>query len=173
VRGNRQAFGACGEVGELALRGLEKGPYFYVAKMESHFEAMLWNEAFVLEQDTLGILQASAPDRDNPGRSRDRGRPLRAADHSPDVIPAGGTIYFPSSKRFLIPGADVVLPGRNSVTMTAPIMRAYIELLVTTCHACGADAIDGGLSSSRVGATRWSTRRRWRRCGMIRLAGTV
>jgi len=36
-----------------------------------------------------------------------------------------------------------VLPDRNQVAMTAPFMRAYTELLVTTCHRRGAFAIGG------------------------------
>jgi malate synthase len=36
-----------------------------------------------------------------------------------------------------------VLPDRNSVTMTAPFMRAYTELLVKTCHRRGAHAMGG------------------------------
>src|SRR6266700_4713173 len=32
-----------------------KGPYFYLAKMESHLEARLWNGAFNIAQDTLGL----------------------------------------------------------------------------------------------------------------------
>jgi malate synthase len=36
-----------------------------------------------------------------------------------------------------------VLPDRNSVTMTAPFLRAYTELLVRTCHKRGAHAIGG------------------------------
>ena len=30
-------------------------PYFYLPKMESHLEARLWNDAFNLAQDFLGI----------------------------------------------------------------------------------------------------------------------
>ena len=33
--------------------------------------------------------------------------------------------------------------GVNAVTMTAPFMRAYTELLVRTCHKRGAHAIGG------------------------------
>lgn len=40
-------------------------------------------------------------------------------------------------------GEKFVLPDRNSVTMTAPFMRAYTELLVRTCHKRGAFAIGG------------------------------
>ena len=36
-----------------------------------------------------------------------------------------------------------MLPDRNAVTMTAPFMRAYTELLVRTCHKRGAHAIGG------------------------------
>src|SRR3954454_19960405 len=32
-----------------------RGPYFYLPKMESHLEARLWNDAFNLGQDFLGI----------------------------------------------------------------------------------------------------------------------
>ena len=40
-----------------ARRQLEKGfgPYFYLPKIESHLEARLWNDAFNLAQDSLGI----------------------------------------------------------------------------------------------------------------------
>jgi malate synthase len=46
-------------------------------------------------------------------------------------------------KNFRTRGRDFVLPERNSVTMTAPFMRAYTELLVRTCHGRGAHAIGG------------------------------
>src|SRR4026209_2000653 len=38
---------------ELLDRG--SGPYFYLPKMESHLEARIWNDAFNLAQDELGI----------------------------------------------------------------------------------------------------------------------
>src|SRR5436305_1754952 len=42
---------------ELLDRG--SGPYFYLPKMESHLEARIWNDAFNLAQDELGILRGS------------------------------------------------------------------------------------------------------------------
>src|ERR1700733_7986603 len=36
-----------------------KGPYFYLPKMESHREARLWNDAFNIAQDYLGIPQGT------------------------------------------------------------------------------------------------------------------
>src|SRR5699024_10787997 len=50
---------------------------------------------------------------------------------------------FSVIKVFRDTGNKYVLPDRNSVTMTAPFMRAYTELLVRTCHKRGAFAIGG------------------------------
>ena len=40
-----------------AERSLERGsgPYFYLPKLESHLEARLWNDVFVLAQERLGL----------------------------------------------------------------------------------------------------------------------
>jgi malate synthase len=38
---------------------------------------------------------------------------------------------------------EFVLPDRNAVTMTAPFMRAYTDLLVRTCHRRRAHAMGG------------------------------
>jgi malate synthase len=50
---------------------------------------------------------------------------------------------FSIIKKFRSRGRDFLLPDRNAVTMTAPFMRAYTELLVRTCHRRGAHAIGG------------------------------
>jgi malate synthase len=50
---------------------------------------------------------------------------------------------FSVIKKFRTRGRDFLLPDRNAVTMTAPFMRAYTELLVRTCHRRGAHAIGG------------------------------
>jgi malate synthase len=50
---------------------------------------------------------------------------------------------FSIIKKFRTRGKDFVLPERNAVTMTAPFMRAYTELLVQTCHKRGAFAMGG------------------------------
>jgi len=41
----------------LLARG--SGPYFYLPKMESHLEARLWNDIFVMAQQALGVPQGS------------------------------------------------------------------------------------------------------------------
>jgi malate synthase len=42
---------------ELVKRGT--GPYFYLPKMESHLEARLWNDAFNLAQDYIGMKRGT------------------------------------------------------------------------------------------------------------------
>ena len=42
---------------ELVKRGA--GPYFYLPKMESHLEARLWNDAFNLAQDYIGMKRGT------------------------------------------------------------------------------------------------------------------
>lgn len=39
------------------LLQLNKGPYFYLPKMENHLEARLWNDVFKFSQDYLSIEQ--------------------------------------------------------------------------------------------------------------------
>ena len=59
------------------------GPYFYLPKMESHLEARLWNDVFVMAQERARHParhdQGHGADRDHPGRLRDGRDPLRAA----------------------------------------------------------------------------------------------
>jgi malate synthase len=42
---------------ELVKRG--RGPYFYLPKMESHLEARMWNDAFNLAQDYIGMQRGT------------------------------------------------------------------------------------------------------------------
>src|SRR5262249_23850533 len=63
--------------------------------------------------------------------------------HSAGLNAGRWDYLFSIIKKFRTRGADFVLPERNAVTMTAPMMRAYTELLVKTCHARGAHAMGG------------------------------
>ena len=60
-----------------------RGPYYYLPKLESHLEARLWNDVFVIGQDALGIPLGTHPrdraHRDDLGGLRDGGDPPRAA----------------------------------------------------------------------------------------------
>jgi malate synthase len=125
---------------ELLERG--SGPYFYLAKLESHHEARLWNDAFALAEQELGLPHASI-------RATVLIETILAAFEMEEILwelrerstglNAGRWDYIFS----VIKKLGAVLPDRAAVTMTVPFMRAYTELLVATCHRRGAHAIGG------------------------------
>jgi malate synthase len=129
---------------ELVARG--SGPYFYLPKMESHLEARLWNDVFVAAQDGLGIPRGTI-------RATCLIETIVAAfemdeilyelrDHASGLNAGRWDYIFSAIKKFHR-SPEAVLPDRAQVTMTAPFMRAYTELLVKTCHHRGAHAIGG------------------------------
>jgi malate synthase len=132
-----------------ARRQLEKGsgPYFYLPKIESHREARLWNDAFNLAQDTLGIprgtIRATVLIETIPAAFEMEEILYELRDHSAGLNAGRWDYLFSMIKKFRNRGQEFVLPERNSVTMTAPFMRAYTELLVKTCHQRGAHAMGG------------------------------
>ncbi|HVM16271.1 MAG TPA: malate synthase A [Gaiellaceae bacterium] len=138
-------FGLC--VFHDAREQLERGtgPYFYLPKLESHLEARLWNDAFLLAQDELAIPRGSI-------RATVLVETVLAAFEMDEILwelrehaaglNAGRWDYiFSVIKKFRT--RDFVLPDRAQLTMTVPFMRAYTELLVATCHRRGAHAIGG------------------------------
>ena len=128
---------------ELLARGT--GPYFYLPKLESHHEARLWNEVFLLAQNGLGIPRGTI-------RATVLIETITAAFEMEEILwelrehaaglNAGRWDYiFSIIRKF--PSGRGVLPDRSQVTMTVPFMRAYSDLLVATCHRRGAHAIGG------------------------------
>jgi malate synthase len=124
-----------------------KGPYFYLAKTESHLEARLWNDAFNLAQDQLGIprgtIRATVLIETIPAAFEMEEILYELREHSAGLNAGRWDYLFSIIKKFRTRGRDFVLPERNAVTMTAPFMRAYTELLVKTCHRRGAHAMGG------------------------------
>src|SRR5215813_3014490 len=124
-----------------------KGPYFYLAKNESHLEARLWNDAFNLTQDALGIprgtIRATVLIETIPAAFEMEEILYELREHSAGLNAGRWDYLFSVIKKFRTRGREFVLPERNAVTMTAPFMRAYTELLVKTCHRRGAHAMGG------------------------------
>ncbi|GIH98588.1 malate synthase A [Planobispora takensis] len=124
-----------------------KGPYFYLPKMESHLEARLWNDVFVRAQELLGIpqgtIRATVLIETYPAAFEMEEILYELRDHSAGLNAGRWDYLFSVIKKFRTRGKEFLLPERNAVTMTAPFMRAYTELLVRTCHKRGAHAIGG------------------------------
>ena len=129
---------------ELLRRG--SGPYFYLPKLESHLEARLWNDVFVLAQELVGLPRGTI-----------RGTVLietilaafemdeilhELREHSAGLNCGRWDYIFSIIKKFR--GHDrFTLPDRAQVTMTTHMMRSYSRLAIETCHRRGIHAIGG------------------------------
>jgi malate synthase len=128
------------------LAELGSGPYFYLPKLESHLEARLWNRVFERAQEVLGLPRGTI-------RATVLIETILAAFEMDEILyelgphatglNAGRWDYLFSVIKKLGHRPEFILPDRNSVGMGVPFMRAYAELLVTTCHRRGAHAIGG------------------------------
>jgi malate synthase len=129
---------------ETMRRG--SGPYYYLAKLESHHEARLWNEVFVHAQVALGIPRGSV-------RATVLIETVLAAFEMDEILyelrehaaglNAGRWDYLFSGIKKFRSWPELSVPDRAQLTMTVPFMRAYTQLLVQTCHRRGAHAIGG------------------------------
>jgi malate synthase len=133
---------------ELVGRG--SGPYFYLPKMESHLEARLWNDVFAHAEHVVGIphgtIRATVLIETIPAAFEMEEILYELRDYASGLNAGRWDYLFSVIKNFRECGSDYVLPDRNQVGMTSPFMRAYTELLITTCHRRGAVAI-GGMSA--------------------------
>ncbi|MDQ2910231.1 MAG: malate synthase A [Actinomycetota bacterium] len=122
------------------------GPYLYLPKLESHLEARLWNDVFRYAEEALGLPRGSI-------KATVLIETVLAAFEMDEILwelrehaaglNAGRWDYMFSVIKKFRDRPEFVLPDRNSVSMTAPFMRAYTELLVKTCHRRGAHAMGG------------------------------
>jgi malate synthase len=124
----------------------ETGPYFYLPKLESHLEARLWNDIFVMAQRELGIPQGTI-------KSTVLIETVLAAFEMDEILHElrshcvglniGRWDYIFSCIKKFRSNKNFCLADRSQVTMTAPFMRAYALLLVKTCHRRKAFAMGG------------------------------
>jgi malate synthase len=121
------------------------GPYFYLPKMESHLEARLWNDVFELAQDELGFprgtIKATVLIETILATFEMHEILYELREHSAGLNCGRWDYIFSYIKKFR--EEDMLLPDRNSVTMTVPFMRAYSLLTIKTCHQRGAHAMGG------------------------------
>src|ERR671928_129229 len=135
----------------MTVNALNSGARVWLADFEDAsaptWEPRLWNDVFVFAQDYTGIPQGTI-------RATVLIETITAAyemeeilyelrDHASGLNAGRWDYLFSIVKNFRDAGPLFVLPDRNAVTMTAPFMRAYTELLVATCHKRGAFAIGG------------------------------
>jgi malate synthase len=122
------------------------GPYFYLPKLESHLEARLWNDVFLMAQRELGISRGTI-------RATVLIETILAAfemdeilwelrEHSAGLNCGRWDYIFSFIKKFHNQAA-FVLPDRALVTMDRHFLRSYVDLLIQTCHRRGIHAMGG------------------------------
>ena len=133
---------------ELVARG--SGPYLYLPKIESHLEARLWDRTFSLAERELeldhGTIRATVLIETLPAAFEMEEILYELRDHCAGLNAGRWDYIFSIIKTYRERGTAHMLPDRSQITMTVPFMRAYTELLVSTCHRRGAQAI-GGMSA--------------------------
>jgi malate synthase len=128
------------------LLSRNSGVYVYLAKLESHEEASWWDDVIRYAQTRLKIPVGSV-------RATVLIETITAAfemdeilyalkDHAVGLNAGRWDYIFSLIKKFHT-RPDFILPDRNLVGMTEPLLDAYCRLLVQTCHKRQAHAIGG------------------------------
>ena len=128
------------------LAARDRGPYFYLPKLQSMEEAALWESALSHIESALGLPQGQM-------KVTVLIETLPAAFEMDEILHAlrgrivglncGRWDYVFSYLKTFRRHRDRVLPERGQVTMTQPFLKAYSELLIKTCHKRGAHAMGG------------------------------
>jgi malate synthase len=117
--------------------------------LESHLEARLWNDIFIMAQEVVGLPRGTIKatvliETINSAFEMDE-MLYELREHSAGLNAGRWDYIFSCIKKFKV-DKSFCLADRAKVTMTAPFMRAYALLLLKTCHHRGAPAI-GGMSA--------------------------
>ncbi|MEE2525783.1 malate synthase A [Hyphobacterium sp. HN65] len=131
----------------LNVRG--SGPYFYLPKLESRFEARFWALVFSHAEEILGMERGTI-------RCTVLIETLPATFELDEILyelrdycvglNCGRWDYIFSYIKRLRGHKDRILPDRSQVNMTVPFMRAYSRRVIGICHRRGAHAM-GGMSA--------------------------
>src|SRR6202023_2105872 len=112
----------------------------------SHIEARLWNDVFAFAEEKLGFpvgaFKATVLIETLPA-AFEMDEILHALKDHIVGLNCGRWDYIFSSIKTLRDDPSFVLPDRGQVTMEAPFLRAYTQLLIKTCHRRGAHAMGG------------------------------
>ncbi|WP_367607374.1 malate synthase A [Legionella sp. W05-934-2] len=123
-----------------------KLPYLYLPKIEHYHEAQLWHTVLSRAESDLGLPP-------NCIKVTVLIETISAVFEMNEIIHAlkdrilglncGRWDYIFSYIKQLHHDKQFVLPNRNDVTMTTPFLKAYVDLLVYTCHRRGIHAMGG------------------------------
>ncbi|PKO49775.1 MAG: malate synthase A, partial [Betaproteobacteria bacterium HGW-Betaproteobacteria-21] len=109
------------------------GPFFYLPKMESHLEARLWNDIFVMAQDHIGLpqgtIKATVLVETILATFEMEEILYELREHSAGLNAGRWDYIFSCIKKFK-KNKDFCLAQRGAITMEVPFMRSYALALV-------------------------------------------
>jgi malate synthase len=128
------------------LHSRERGPYLYLPKLQSHHEAVLWDEAIEFAERQLGLpvgtIKVTVLIETLPAVF-EMDEILHALRRRCVGLNCGRWDYIFSYIKTFRRHRDRVLPERGQVGMSVPFLKNYSELLIQTCHRRGALAMGG------------------------------
>ncbi|MEG3193283.1 malate synthase A [Lysobacter sp. D1-1-M9] len=130
----------------VALAAKDRGPYFYLPKLESMEEAQLWNEVLDHLERALGLVRGQIKVTvliETLPAVFEMDEILHALRSRIAGLNCGRWDYVFSYLKTFRRHRDKVLPERGQVTMSQPFLRTYSDLLIHTCHKRGAHAMGG------------------------------
>ncbi len=129
-----------------ALAADQAGPYFYLPKLQSMEEALLWNDVLDHIETSLGLpigtMKVTVLIETLPA-AFEMDEVLHALRSRIVALNCGRWDYIFSYLKTFRRHRDKVLPERGQLTMGQGFLKAYAELLVKTCHRRGALAMGG------------------------------
>ncbi|MHA6205867.1 malate synthase A [Dyella soli] len=128
------------------LQGRDRGPYFYLPKLQAMEEAALWNEVMASAEAELDLppdcMKATVLIETLPAVFQMH-EILHALRGRVVGLNCGRWDYIFSYLKTFRAHRDRLLPDRGQVLMTVPFLKVYSELLIQTCHRRGAFAMGG------------------------------
>lgn len=131
---------------------LRKGtrPYYYLPKLENRFEARLWNDVILTAQQYLGLpigtVRATVLLETITAAFEMEEILYELRNHSIGLNCGRWDYLFSYIKKFKH-HADKLTPDRRHLTMSTPLMQAYVQRLIAICHFRGTFAM-GGMSAA-------------------------
>ncbi|WP_267225403.1 malate synthase A [Dyella silvae] len=129
-----------------ALQARDRGPYFYLPKLQAMEEAALWDEVMAAAEVALDLpvncMKATVLIETLPAVFQMH-EILHALRGRIVGLNCGRWDYIFSYLKTFRAHRDRLLPVRGQVQMTVPFLKAYSELLIQTCHRRGAFAMGG------------------------------
>jgi malate synthase len=125
------------------------GPFYYLPKMESHLEARLWNDIFIMAQEHVGLprgtIKATVLIETILAAFEMEEILYELREHSAGLNKGRWDYIFSCIKKFK-KNKDFCLANRSAINKNVPFMRSCALHLIKTCHKRGAPAI-GGMSA--------------------------